>query len=905
MKPVCRIYIAFLAALVTHTVAAQDSRTVTEPIVPATCTVLTAQITSPSNSGAEDDTVRIQKALRDCPAGQAVRLSPAAQKGTAQVAFLAGPLLLKSGVTLLVDAGVTLYASTNPQAYDRGDHRCGLNDAKGRGCLPFITIDDADGSGIMGEGVIDGQGGHLIDGKTESWWQMARRAQRENSHQNVPRLIEINRSRNITLYGITLANSPNFHVTLNNVDGFTAWGVRIDTPADARNTDGIDPISSRNITIIHSYIRTGDDNVAIKAGKLGPAENISILHNHFYSGHGMSIGSETDGGVRKVLVEDLTMDGTTSGLRIKSDISRGGLVSDVRYRSVCLRDVRSPLDLDTHYDPKASGDKIPVFQGLYFEQVHSLTPGRIILRGFDPMHPLVARLNGVVIDGDPGFRVEHARLALGPGPVQPLPVGEALQLSGNAASGAGEDCVPRFAPFPTRKTAIAHRVRPQLTATQARDYAYAEVMKYTGTSGKDDPWDPLSDALATDAPLTPDYVVESGATAAGRGNQFASVQAAVSAAIAASEAAGRKKRVYILVRPGVYRELVYVPESAPPITLYGSDQDASRTRISANIDASLTGARYAELFGAQFAAAHPAITAIFNSVKERPVISTSNAAVVWVKAQGFQAKNITFENTYNKDTGDTTPEPGDAVKGPRVVHSQAVALLVEDADKVQFENVRLTGFQDTLFLKSTSPAKPARSFFRHAYIEGDLDFIFGEATGYFLESEIKTLGDRKTSYVTAASTHVASKYGLVFDRCRFTHDGSANALAGKFYLGRQWFRGQKCTPFGVIATPGYECRLGAVDAYDAPKGTVSRDALEAVGKVIILNSQIGAHIDKSHPWSDWNSAGTLRHRPAQTSSDDFWANLLAGKIDPVRDLGYTARKIPAEPFLAEFNNRDE
>jgi polygalacturonase len=160
----------------------------------------------------------------------------------------------------------------------------------------------------------------VIEGGTESWWQLARRAQRKTPARTCPRLIEITNAQNITLHKITLRNSPNFHVTLNKVDGFTAWGVRIDTPATARNTDGIDPISSRNVTIAYSHIRTGDDNVAIKAGNNGATENISILHNRFYSGHGMSIGSETNGGVRRVLVEDLSMDGTTSGLRIKSDV---------------------------------------------------------------------------------------------------------------------------------------------------------------------------------------------------------------------------------------------------------------------------------------------------------------------------------------------------------------------------------------------------------------------------------------------------------------------------------------------------------------------------------------------------------------------------------------------------------
>ena len=126
------------------------------------------------------------------------------------------------------------------------------------------------------------------------------------------------------MYKITLRNSPGFHVSVGMTDGFTAWGVKIMTPKTARNTDGIDPGSSRNITIAYSYINTGDDDVCLKPAHGAGVENMSVLHNHFYAGHGMSIGSGTDGGVDHLLVDDLTIDGADNGLRIKSDPSRGG-----------------------------------------------------------------------------------------------------------------------------------------------------------------------------------------------------------------------------------------------------------------------------------------------------------------------------------------------------------------------------------------------------------------------------------------------------------------------------------------------------------------------------------------------------------------------------------------------------
>ena len=394
-KPIAALFFAATAVTTAH---AQDARKVAEPAIPPACATLVA-------GNGPDDGARIQDAIDHCAAGRSVRLtaSEAARN------FTSGPLTLKSGVTLVVEQNATLLASTDPRRYDSGKGSCGSIDANGKACLPFIALDGGSGSGIMGDGVIDGQGGRLMNGKDETWWQLARRAQRENGKQNVPRLIQLKNARDFTLYRITLRNSPNFHVAMTGVDGFTAWGVKLDTPADARNTDGIDPGSSRNVTIAYSFIRTGDDNIAIKAGSSGPTENVSVLHNHFYNGHGMSIGSETVGGVRNVLVEDLTMDGSVSGLRIKSDPQNGGLVDNVVYRNVCLTGTRFPIEMITHYARRNEGGRTPQFKRIAFEHVHSATPGQVIIEGFDAEHRHGVRLDDVRIAGD--ARIEHADLA--------------------------------------------------------------------------------------------------------------------------------------------------------------------------------------------------------------------------------------------------------------------------------------------------------------------------------------------------------------------------------------------------------------------------------------------------------------------------------------------------------------
>jgi polygalacturonase len=318
--------------LVATALPAQDTRKVVEPHIPQACITLQARIAATQGIIADQDerspdTERIQHAIDNCIAGKAVVLRA---HGRSNV-FLAGPISLHAGVTLVVDANTALVASRDPHLYDLAPGSCGVVSEKGRGCKPLITVDDAHDSGIMGEGSIDGRGGAKLLGRDVTWWDLAHEAKITDRQQSVPRLISVDRSNNFTLYKITLRNSPNFHVGVNDTDGFTAWGVKIMTPKTARNTDGIDPGSSRNVTIAYCSIHTGDDDVAVKSGRSGQASNISILHNNFYTGHGMSIGSGTSGGVDHMLVDDLTIDGADNGIRIKSDRSRGGLVHDLLY----------------------------------------------------------------------------------------------------------------------------------------------------------------------------------------------------------------------------------------------------------------------------------------------------------------------------------------------------------------------------------------------------------------------------------------------------------------------------------------------------------------------------------------------------------------------------------------------
>jgi polygalacturonase len=447
-----RISLAFAATfLLAGAASAQDTRTVVEPVIPPVCTTLTAQLSSPAGSfsdadEAKLDTARIQKALDGCKPRQAVELAV----GGSNNAFLTGPIELRAGVTLLVDKGVTLYASRDPKTYEMSPGSCGIVTKEGgHSCKPLISARSAKGAGIMGDGIIDERGGAKIIGQDKSWWDLANDA-RDNRHQQVPRLIDINKSDDFTIYKITLKNSAMFHVVYAHGDGFTVWGLKIDTPKNARNTDGVDPSAAKNITVTHSFIRTGDDNIAIKGGD-GAVTNMTVIHNHFYYGHGMSIGSETSAGVNHILVEDMSLDGTESGIRIKSNPTRGGLVEDVLYNDICIRNSNHPIQLETAYNnPGSKVDAFPVFQKILLQDVRISSSKTISLNGYDHTHRVGIQFNGVLLDNPTSYKfiAQHADVTYGPQPVNFQVPGEDTTARGKMANGSPAPCTDKFVTFP-------------------------------------------------------------------------------------------------------------------------------------------------------------------------------------------------------------------------------------------------------------------------------------------------------------------------------------------------------------------------------------------------------------------------------------------------------------------------
>ena len=440
---------------------AGDPKMPAEPTLPPPCTTLTASQSIASGSLPDEtspDTVRIQTALNACASGQSVQLVASG----ANNAFLSGPLSLPAGVTLWVDAGVTLYGSRTATSYGAS---CGTS---GGSCTALITT-RASNTGIVGDGVIDGQGGEQLVGQSQTWWDLTSSS---NGASANPTLIQASGASAFVLYRITLHNSPKFHVKLD-AKGFVVWGVTIKTPSastnsqgvaltpsGAHNTDGIDPgESASDGYVVCSNISDGDDQIAIKGGV--SVNNLTIAHNHFGTGHGMSIGSETNGGVSNVNVYDLSIDGTGSGMgggssngiRIKSDPNVGGPVTNVTYTDVCVRGLVNPIILTPHYTSTATGSSIPHYTGITIRDFHSVGTSvnpKVTIDGYDSAHTTEVRLDNVVVDGIATANViaSYASVTLGPGNVNFAPMGTGVTVT-SAISDAGvpNPCVGKWVSF--------------------------------------------------------------------------------------------------------------------------------------------------------------------------------------------------------------------------------------------------------------------------------------------------------------------------------------------------------------------------------------------------------------------------------------------------------------------------
>lgn len=274
----------------------------------------------------------------------------------------------------------------------------------------------------------------------------------------------------------------------------------------------------------------------------------------------------------------------------------------------------------------------------------------------------------------------------------------------------------------------------------------------------------------TDAKLLTAVVAKDGS------GDFTTIQAAMATIGMGSPA--RPATIY--VRKGVYREVVYAQREKRYVRLIG--EDPASTILVYGLHATMTG------------------------LDGQP-IGTFRTPTFSLDADDFTLENLTVQN----DAGPV---------------GQALAIAV-NGDRVVFRNCRFLGHQDTVFLNR------GRQYFEGSYIEGTTDFLFGGATAWFENCDIRSLD---SSYLTATATPPEAAFGFVFNRCRVSVAEGEHS-----YLGRPW-RDHAATLF-MRSELGAGIRPAGWHNWDEPWREVTSRYLE------YRNTGPGADRDQRVPWS--------------------------------------------------------
>ncbi len=352
-------------------------------------------------NGTTKDTAAIQKAIDSCASSGG---------GTVEVPtgkYLSAPLYLKSNITLQVDTGATLDASKT-----LSDYTIPAGVTVKEPVLAFINGYKLSNVGITGGGLINGEG--------SVWWSTGKAA------HDRPRLIELAYATTVTVSNINLENAGSMHLFFFGSSGISVDNVTITAPSSSPNTDGIDFSYSSNAIVNHCNVDSGDDDVAIVSGiaessapELG-ASNITVENCNFKHGHGLSIGSGTTGGIHDITASNITFNGTTNGLRIKSNRTVGGAVYNVTYSNLTMTGVKTPL-LFTGYYPSIPSSDSPQPITNTTPYYHDITVNNLVATGAStagtivgvPEEPFTAiTLNGVKITSKKGIEVRNATVTV-------------------------------------------------------------------------------------------------------------------------------------------------------------------------------------------------------------------------------------------------------------------------------------------------------------------------------------------------------------------------------------------------------------------------------------------------------------------------------------------------------------
>ena len=280
--------------------------------------------------------------------------------------FLSGPITMKSNVNFYLSKGAILqlmpYGSGN--GTPAGSYpNSGTADTYNN----FISGQSLSNIKISGTGTIEGNG--------SAWWT----AYNANSAISRPCVIRFKACNTVQIDSITVKNAPNVHITLGSSGSSrgsngTISYVTVSAPSTAPNTDAIDTWYWDGIEIHHCNLSEGDDNVAMNTY----SKNIYIHHCTMGTGHGISVGSYTND-VQNVFVDSCTFSGTTNGIRLKSNNTRGGNDSTFTYSNITMNNVKYPFYITSWYptEPYPASSQVagtvttltPQFKNITFKNI--------------------------------------------------------------------------------------------------------------------------------------------------------------------------------------------------------------------------------------------------------------------------------------------------------------------------------------------------------------------------------------------------------------------------------------------------------------------------------------------------------------------------------------------------------
>ncbi len=310
--------------------------------------------------------------------------------------WLTGLISLKDNIDLHLEKNAILLATP-----DRTQHFKVKDGVKDKKPSPLISASKRKNISITGEGIIDGNGSvwrpvkrskvsdvewkeFLAMGGTEKeggklWFPFNLKHQPnladtpEAQESLRTHLIRLTDCDQVLVSGITIQNSPKFHLIPTRCTNVIVDGVTIRCPWNAQNGDALDISCCRNVLLVNNTIDAGDDGICMKggAGKKaapdGPCENILIQDNTVYHAHGgFVIGSEFSNGMKNIVVRHNRFSGTDTGLRFKSGIGRGGKCENIFISDIMMTDIKDEAIIfecsyaDKKYSVKEDNGKVVV-----------------------------------------------------------------------------------------------------------------------------------------------------------------------------------------------------------------------------------------------------------------------------------------------------------------------------------------------------------------------------------------------------------------------------------------------------------------------------------------------------------------------------------------------------------------